>query len=167
MKKYIISTLIIACVLLSGYFVFQKIRSNQVAQCLPDSRMARTAWATYVSKEFKFSVDYPVVLDPQAPGPFEVAMFRAKTEPYSNTPLGVDISRNDVRPENINMIPGIKSYQCVQTMIGGGPNTSARTINVFLADAYINHRSSTYGFSISGMSRQDAERMVNSIKFIE
>lgn len=165
MKKYIAITLLFVFALLASYLGFQKFRNRQITQCLSDPRMAQSVWATYVSKEFKFSVEHPLVLVPQQQGRFAVVSFRTKTEPYSGTPLGVDIYINDIRPDNKDKVSGIKSYQCESFPIGGGPNKKVQIRNGFITSADIYHGSSIYSFSIVGMNLQEAERMVNSIKF--
>jgi hypothetical protein len=168
MKKYIAISLLVVCALLAGYLGFQKFHNRQVTQCLPDSRMASSAWRTYVSKVFKFSVEYPEVLIPLPRGPMAVVSFVDKNEAYTKAPLSADIYVDSVRPENKDGTSGIKSYQCAPTVTGGGPNNiPIRHVNVTLTDADVYHGSNIYNFSIVGMSRQDAERIVKSIKFLE
>ena len=168
MKKYITILLLIVGLTLAGYFVYQKIHVNQVVQCLPDPRMAQTAWITYVNKEAQFSVDYPDVLVPRPQGPMAIVSFADKNESYARAPLGADIYIDSVRPEDKNRTSGIKDYLCFQAITGGGPNNiPIRHISATLTDANVYHGSDIYNFSIVGMSRQDAERMVSSIKFLE
>ncbi len=126
--------------------------SSLSTQCLPDARMTPSIkWLTFTESDF--SIDYPEVLIPNTQSRFINVFFRTKTNPFSNAPLGVDITAYPISTWNgSDRVSGIKSYQCI-----GGPSAY---VNIF-------HGSKVYSISTIGMSLNDVKRMVNSIKFLE
>lgn len=140
-----------------GFFVFQNPQARTIAQmnlptsCPPDARVATSKWLTFTTNEYpKFSVDYPEVLIPNTQSRFINVFFRAKTNPYSNSPLGIDITVFSAATwKSKDRVSGIKIYQCV-----GGP----------MSVAHIFSRSKVYLVSVTGISLHDVERIINSIK---
>ena len=156
---FLISYLSLAAFLL-GFTVFQNPRISNGVQiysptsCPPDARVATSKWLTFTTNEYpKFSVDYPEVLIPNTQSRFINVFFRAKTNPYSNAPLGIDITvfSADTWKSN-DRVSGIKTYQCV-----GGP----------MSVAHIFSGSKVYLISAIGISLPDVERIINSIKPID
>lgn len=165
-KTYIAIALTITLVFgafIAGFFLFQKMDAEKLVpldwpfECPPDTRMAQTAWMTYVSRDLGFSVEYPEVLAPMSQNSISSVIFRTKTESSSNILLGADINI-DVTPAAENKgVSGINEYRCSPIKFGGAARTSA---NIY-------HNSKVYRLTVVGMSFNDAERMINSIKFLE
>lgn len=141
--KYIIVLVISAFIIgavSSGYFAFQKLRVNKYS------------WGTYMSKEFRFSIEYPKNLIPLEYSPQATVSFY----PWSATDgfqSQVIITVGTVWIDAKDKTPGLKELDF--SVEGNRTN----------ATIYFGKR--LYSFLSSNLNREDAERMVKSIKFTE
>lgn len=140
-RKYLIIAVAFAFILgaaPSGYFVFRKLRVNKYT------------WATYESKEFKFSIEYPKNLVPFEYSPEAMISFY----PWSineGFPSPVVIYVTTVWAGAKDKTPGLKELH-----FSPERNSTGATI-------YFGKR--LYTFRATNLNQEDAERMIKSMKF--
>lgn len=165
-KTYIVialATILVFGSFTAGFFLFQKADTESflpiewAIECSPDARMMQSTWMTYVDNNLGFSIEYPNALIPTRWKALPLVLFRTKAESNSNILLGADISISSLPVTNVSGVSGISEYRCSPIKFGGAVR----------ANANIYHASKVYRISVVGMSFQDVERMVGSIKFLE
>ncbi len=125
---------------MSGLYTFQKLHINKYT------------WETYVSKEFKFSIEYPANLTPFEYSPEATISFY----PWSN----------------IEGFQSLVTIRVATVWAGAKDKTSGLKELNFSAEgnrtnAIIYFGKRLYSFQSTNLNREDAERMIRSMNFTE
>lgn len=151
--KYITIVLVsfFAGAFLSGLYVYSKFRVNKYTQ-----------WGTYVSTNLKFSIEYPQNLvskethyeEGHNDGSIVVAGGLVEWAPFSRVVPFVSVIVGRLpEPKEWSQLQPTKKYWTSPTENRAG--------------ARIYHGEKMYSINIENLNPQDAERMINSIKFLE
>lgn len=162
-----LATTLVFGAFIAGFFLLQKtdyenlqlsiVPPERPMECPPDVRMAQSTWGTYVNRDLGVSINYPEILVPTYRDDLHSVIFRVKSESLSSVMFGIDIGLIENQNIKKSDISEISQYRCSPIKFGGSAQ----------ARANINHGQKSYRLFAAGMSFEDVERVVNSIKFLE